>query len=398
MSLKQGVVISVPDWKVPVISRKKYLKQPEIAVSIKFDAAEVSEMPDKQFKAFEVSFNKTFDSAFQKMSNSWFADMQKTIDTTEEAIEKLAKSSGAALKTQGEKLLQTVVDKTNALLEGKCKQWTQIAQELAQKAYESAFVESIKAMKAKVTKAKAKMIAKVTLFVVLTLTAAALTIALAVVTAGAGAAVAPLVIAGIATAGKAMFGSVKEVLSSYDVLGGTIASIESDAAKLDAAVQKYSKASQKTATTMDKLKLFKAALQADMDGLNKHVGQLDKFVAVARASTAKRLLEIQALADQLAKAAKDSPEAAKIEKKVLEAQRAFDSAMEKLKAIDEIKEVAAKAKDAYTKLDPDGLTKAMGRVGPIVSKLNGAVTEIKKYAPLVKEIITGVQGIVAAAK
>ena len=63
--------------------------------------------------------------------------------------------------------MQDIVDKTNAALVAKCKQWTEMVQKLAQKAYDAAFEASLKLMKLKVTKAKAKMIAKVALFVVL---------------------------------------------------------------------------------------------------------------------------------------------------------------------------------------------------------------------------------------
>ena len=89
--LKQGIVIDVPAWKVPVICRKKFLAQPEIAVSVKFKDEDFKEMPDKQFKAFDEAFEKNFTPAFTKMSNTWFADMQKTIDTTETAIEQVGK-------------------------------------------------------------------------------------------------------------------------------------------------------------------------------------------------------------------------------------------------------------------------------------------------------------------
>ncbi len=395
-SLQQGVVIDVPAWKVPVISRKKYLKQPEIAVNIKFSAEELKAMPDKQFKVFEQQFEKSFTPAFQKMSGTWFADMQKTIDTTEAAIDQMIKAAGSKAKEQGAKLMQTVVDKSNAALMAKCKTWTETVQKLAQAAYDSAFVAALKAMKAKITKAKIKMIAKVVFIVALTLTAAAVTIAVSVVTMGAGAALAPVVIAGILTASKALFGSAGEVLKSYDVLASTIAAVEKDAKNLGGATTALLKAMQKTAGTMDKAKAFKAALSADVQALDKHVGQLDKFVAVAQAKTSSRLKEIQALADKLAGAKKDSKEADTLEKQVLVAQKSFDSAMARLKAIDEVKAAAAEAKVAYGKLSGEAILKAVGRFAPALTLLGNAVTTASQVATPLKTIATGVQKLASA--
>ena len=104
---------------------------------------------------------------------------------------------------------------------------------------------------------------------------------------------------------------------------------------------------------------FTRRVTADIGALDKHVGQLDKFTAIAQASTKKELAELQKLADSLAQAKEKSPEAAKIEKQVINAQRAFDEAMESLKAIDDVRSVAKDAKDAFTKIDPDGITKAL---------------------------------------
>ena len=99
----KGIVISVPEWKVPVISKKKLLQQPAIAVDIKFDPAEVKAMPDKQSKIFEAEFNKSFDKKFNEMSKSWFDMVQKELDIGEENIEKLVKNT----KDASEKFLKS---------------------------------------------------------------------------------------------------------------------------------------------------------------------------------------------------------------------------------------------------------------------------------------------------
>jgi hypothetical protein len=155
---------------------------------------------------------------------------------------------------------------------------------------------------------------------------------------------------------------------------------------------------QKTAGKLDKAKAFKAALSADVQALDKHVGQLDKFVAVAQAKTSSRLKEIQLLADKLAAAKAGSKEADALEKQVLVAQKSFDSAMSKLKAIDEVKAAAAEAKTAFGKLDDAAILKAVGRFAPALTLLGNAVNTASQVATPMKTIATGVQKLATAAK
>jgi hypothetical protein len=392
--LKDGVVIDVPAWKVPVIAKKKLLKQPEIAVDIKFSTDDVKEMPDKQFKSFEKAFEKRFTPEFNKMSNGWFGDMQKTMDTTEEALEKLGKEKPG--KGEPKKLMEDIVAKANALLQAKCKTWIEMARKLAQKAYDEAYTESIKEMKLKITKAKAKIGVKIAIMVLLTLTAAALTIAASVVTMGAGAAIAPVVIAALGVAGKALLGSANQVLKNYDVLATTIAAVETDVKAVIKANTTILAARQKTAGTFDKLKAFKAYMSADLAALDKHVGQLDKFVAVARDSTLKQIKSLQDMADDLAKAKSGSPEAGKIEAKVLSTQKSLDSALKSMKEMDDVRTSAKEAKDAAAKSDPDAVIKTMPKLVQALTKLKGAAGVAKEVSGPLKEIATGIHKIVGA--
>jgi hypothetical protein len=386
--LKSGVVIDVPAWKVPVISRKKLLKQPEIAVDIKVGTEDIKEMPDKQFKAFEVDFEKRFTPDFNKMSNGWFADMQKTMDTTELALEKLAKDKKGDVK----KLMEDIVAKANALLVAKCKTWIEMARKVAEKAYEAAYEASVKAMKLKITKAKAKIAVKIALVVLLTLTAAAVTIAVSVVTMGAGAAIAPVVIAALGVAAKAILGSAGEISKNYDVLANTLAAVEKDMNNLEKANETISKARQKTAGTFDKIKAFKAYMSADVVSLDKHVGQLDKFMAVARDKSLKQIKELQGMADKLAQA-KSDPEAAKLEKEVLAVQKSIDSALKTMNSIGELQAGVAKVKEAAAKSDPEAIFVALPRLRPVVAKLRTVAEFGQKLAGPLKIIVTGVTKI-----
>ena len=390
--LKQGVVIDVPAWKVPVIAKKKLLKQPEIAVDIKFSTEDVKEMPDKQFKAFEVDFEKRFTPEFNKMSNGWFGDMQKTIDTTEDALEKLSKEKGG--KGDPKKLMEDIVTKANAALNAKCKTWVEMAKKVAEKAYEAAYEASIKAMKLKIVKAKAKIGVKIAIIVLLTLTAAALTIAASVVTMGAGAAIAPVVIAALGVAAKALLGSATEITKNYDVLANTIGSVETDVKNIIKANAAILQAKQKTAGTWDKVKAFKAYMSADIEALDKHVGQLDKFVAVARDKTLKQIKGLQDMADDLAKAKSGSPEASKLEAEVLSTQKSLDSALKTLKEIDGVRTSAKEAKDAAKTSNPEDVIKVMPKLVQGLTKLKGAAGVAKEVAGPLKTIVSGVQKII----
>lgn len=390
--LKQGVVIDVPAWKVPVIARKKLLKQPEIAVDIKFTTDDVKEMPEKQFKVFEQFFEKSFTPEFNKMSNGWFAEMQKVMDTVEDAIEKLSKEK--APKGDPKIVMEGMVTKANTLLESKCKTWIELARKVAQKAYDLAYEASIKAMKLKVTKAKVKIAVKIALVVLLTLTAAAITIAASVVSMGAGAAIAPIVIAALVTGVKAILGSAGEIAKSYDVLANTIAAVEKDVANLEKANESISKARQKTAGTFDKIKAFKAYMSADVQALDKHVGQLDKFMAVARDKSLKQIKELQAMADKLAEAKSGDPEAAKLEKEVLATQKSIDSALKTMATISDLTSEVNKVKAAAAKSDPDAIFIALPKLRPVVSKLKTAVEVGQKVAGPLKIIATGISKII----
>ncbi|MDR7333853.1 hypothetical protein [Roseateles asaccharophilus] len=389
--LRQGVVIDVPNWKVPVIAKKKLLKQPEIAVDIKFTTEDVKEMPDKQFKVFEQQFEKRFTPEFNKMSNGWFGDMQKAMDTTEDALDKLSKDKKGDVK----KLMEQVVDKTNANLVAKCKTWIEMARKLAQKAYDEAYEASIKEMKLKITKAKAKIGVKIAIMVLLTLTAAAVTIAASVVTMGAGAAIAPVVLAALVTAGKALLGSVSEVTKSYDVLANTLAAVEADAKAILKSAVALNAAKQKTAGTWDKVKAFKAYMSADVEALDKHVGQLDKFAAVARDKTLRQVKELQEIADQLAKAKAGSPEADKLYAESIKVQKSMDGAFKALAEISEVSKQALDAKEAAKKFSPEDVTKAMPKLVSSLTKLKTAVGVIKEVAGPIKTIVTGAQKIAA---
>jgi hypothetical protein len=387
--LKEGIIVHQPAWKIPVISKKKLLKQPEISVDIKFDTSDVKEMPDKQFKAFEQAFDKRFAPEFKKVSESWFGEMQKTMDMAEDALEKLSQMKAGAVDPK--KLAEDIVTKANAALNARCKAWVEMASKLGQRVYDDAYEDSIKAMKLKITKAKAKVGAKIVLIVLLTLTAAALTIAVSVATAGVGAAIAPVVIAGISTAGKALFSSFSEFKSSHNVLANTIAAVETDTKNIITANTAYLASMQKTAGTFDKIKAFTTFMSADVEALNKHVGQLDKLVAVTRDQCLKQIKALHGMADQLAKVKSGSPEAAKLDTRVLSTQRSIDGALKSLGEIAELRTAADGAREGAKRFSREDVIAAMPKLVQPLAKIKAAIELVQQISEPVQTIVEGIQ-------
>ena len=379
----KGIVISVPEWKVPVISKKKLLQQPAIAVDIKFDPAEVKAMPDKQSKIFEAEFNKSFDKKFNEMSKSWFDMVQKELDIGEENIEKLVKNT----KDASEKFLKSLVEPINQKLVKMCVEWTKKAEEVATKAYEAALAASYSAMKLKLVKAKAKVIAKVVLIVLVTLTAAAVTIAASVLTAGAGAAIAPIVLKAIAVGGKAIYSSIKEISDAAGMLDNKLKEVAATTKKLSDASSAFTKAAKPFASKLDKAKAFQKALAADIGTLDKQVGQLDKFITEQQGKSKKRAQQIKELNDALDKAGKSgSKESLELQKKLAQAEDSQAKAVKNLEKIADAKKAAEEAKTAFKEASEEGMLKALGKLAPIVSFLQNVGPELSKAGTAIKTI------------
>lgn len=392
--LREGVVIDVPSWKIPVTAKMTYLKQPEIEVSIKFSTEEVKEMPDKQFKAFEAAFEKLFTPEFRKMSEGFFTKMQQSMDKIEAAIDKMKTANSQFRGMQG-KIEKTVAD-ANESLKRLCDTWSENAREIAKAAYEKAYEASLRAMESKITKAKAKIAVKITLVVLLTLTAAALSIFLGVATIPAGTAIAVVVLTAIKTGSDAIGKSIGEIIKNYDAMGKVITAIEKDTLKIKEANEAILRASKKTAGNFDKVKAFISYMSSDVESLNKHVGELDKFVAISRDKTIKLIKQLHELADKLADAKKDSREAAKLEKQVLDTQRSIDDTLEALNHIDDVKRAAAEVVAASKKYDAQGTYKVMPKLRLILNVLKSASAAAKKVSGPIAEIATGVKTLVTA--
>jgi hypothetical protein len=400
--LKEGFVIDVPEWKIPVIVRKGLLTQPEIEVSIKFTTADIKEMPDEQFKVFEKTFDPLFNAAFKKMSHEWFANTQAAIDRTETMLMKDFPIDPATSEFKPGTPMPVVreamrlIDQANASLQRLCRKWQEEAGRIAEWAYNKAYEASIVAMKGKVTKAKAKIAVKVAFVVLLTLTAAALTITLGVATVPAGVAIGGVVLAAMMTGVDAIKKSVSEVIKNYDAMGKAMTAIEKDTLKIKEANDAILKAKRKTAGTFDQIKAFTSYMSADLNSLNKHVTELDKFIAVTQDKSLTLCKELRELADKLASAKKDSAEAEKLEKKALSTERSIEDLIQVLHQVKIVKRAAAEAVEAAKKYDNEETFKQMPKIRVAINAIKKASELGKKISGPISEIVSGIKTLTTA--
>lgn len=137
--LKDGTVISVPHWKIPVISHRHYLQQPALELDVRLPVHDIRALSVAEFKVFATSFEAAFTPAFERMSDAWFADMQKLMDGAEHHIDELAAAAGGRLQAEGLKLLQPAVDKANHALEERCQAWKVMVDKLARSCFDEAW-------------------------------------------------------------------------------------------------------------------------------------------------------------------------------------------------------------------------------------------------------------------
>lgn len=137
--LKDGIVISVPHWKIPVISHRHYLQQPVLELDVRLPVRDIRALSDAEFKVFAAAFERAFTPAFDRMSHGWFADMQKLMDGAEQHIDELAAAAGGRLQAAGLKLLQPAIDKANHALEERCQAWKTMVDKLAKSCFDEAW-------------------------------------------------------------------------------------------------------------------------------------------------------------------------------------------------------------------------------------------------------------------
>jgi hypothetical protein len=191
-------------WNPPVISKKKFLTAPKLTLNVSWSDEDVREMPAKQKTIFTTAFNQLFDTRFNKLGNDRIKAIQDAMDATEAQIE--SKPTKEAR--------EEVVATANKMLEKAFITFQDEIEALCAACYKEAFEKSLKEMKQKLVKAKAKAVAKIVIVSLLILTAAALAIAASVASGGAAA---PLILGAIVTGGSALWKVYKETARSETI-------------------------------------------------------------------------------------------------------------------------------------------------------------------------------------
>jgi hypothetical protein len=327
-------------------------------LNLSYSDEELAPMPGKQRKEFDARFKSSFDAEFQKRSALWMKRIQEAIADTESRI------AGKA-----EKEMKEAVATANQLLRQAFETWQADMAKLCEACVVSAYEASVAKMQRKLVKAKIKAACKIVLIAGLALTAAALTIAASVVSGGA---LAPLVVGAIVTGAGALYKAYQVYDKNWASAANKIKEIEADIQRLKSAVQTYKKTETSYSGALQRAQAFKATLSTPVADIEKHVGQLDKYIFEMQSTIKAQKTKL----DELAREAGSEKVNAAVRKCVAQLEKASDQ----LKAIADCKAAAAEMKAAYAaqKL-PD-----YGKLNSVVAAWNGASTVVSQVGTSVK--------------
>ncbi len=378
------IVFNKVEWKPPI--RSKLLTAPKLKLDVSFSDHDLKEMVGKQRAAFDKSF-KAFDAKFYKLASEKIKAVQAAVDWTEERI----------VKKATKKAREEVLNTANKLLAQGFKTFESEIRTLARKCYEDAITQSCKAMKLKMTKAKAKCIAKISIIVLLTLTAAGLAlvaagvgVAASVATGGAAVPViAGAVLAGlgmVATGAGALYSSYKTAATGWANSKNQIKIISKDIDTLNKATGKLEEL-KALATTgspgkLAKYQKFGAAITGKMVTLDKHVGQLDKYIFTVSKEIKKQNDEMNKLIVKINKSG---------DKKLQnQANKLSADLMKSIGSLSKMGNVRIEAQQAQ-KVWESKQTLSLG-------KLEGTIQELVKAAPFLIAVGKGVKEVGTQAK
>lgn len=355
-------------WKPPIAS--KLLTPPVLELNLSYPDDEIKDMPGKQKAVFDTKFKALFDSKFNAMSQARMKQIQDAVKWTEEKIQ-----------GKNEKEMKETVETANKMLKQAFDVWQNEIATLCDQCVNTAYEESVKAMKMKLVKAKIKSVAKIILIAGLILTAAGLAIAASVVTGGA---LAPLILGALATGGAALWKAYKVYDSEWATSANKIKEIETDIASLKKAIEVYKKTEKTYAGKLDKVKAFKETIFAPVTDIDKHVGQLDKYIFDLQGSLKEQKEKLLALQKQAQDAKSGEVDAA-----VKTCIGNIDKATDQLKAINEAKASVVEIKSAYAAQKiPD-----YGKLNAVVARINSNSSTIQTIGSSISSCISSLKKI-----
>lgn len=368
------VIFNDIPWKPPLVSKEKFFTIPELKMNLRFPDDKLKDMPKKQRDIFDAEFKKNFDNKFYPLSNKCFAKLQTYIDGAEKKI-----------KAETGKITKSILDgfakMANGVLEEGCKIWVKEITALCEDAFAKSIEASEKAMKLKITKAKAKAIAKIVVIAAIILTVAAISIAASVVTMGA-APVAAVVLGAIVTGVTALKTTADKGKKNWANVTNGIKQVEADVKNLQKSLEAFKKLKE-SGGAADKLKSAVAAAKTSIGDLDKDVGKLDKWIFELRETVNKQGAELKTLTASAAKANN-----AKLTADIKKAEEKVKKTNDVLAQVAKIQQEAEKIKADFAAAKPPQLSNLLKATGFIVT--NGKT--------LLTELWDSVIGIAASAK
>jgi hypothetical protein len=362
--LRKGIVIKVEKWPLPVQPRTQWVKRPTMDIDIQIQPDEIKNMPDKQFAAFEKSFEAAFQKEFWDKSKAWVKEVQTVIDILETDLLLMQKAGGDP-KTLASKI-EAKVKAAEQNLAKRNAGWVKWVTELTQRVYDPAVDASIKAMKQRIQRKKVKRVLKVVLFVSLALAGTAAAIAATVLTGGAGVALfLPLAI-GIYKGAQVLVQSGKKLKDAANVLDPTL----KDVKKTSNELKEYTMAAVKAQQSGSKLDATNAAwkrLGTSAKKLNDQLGQTDKFVTVYREKMKDRKKVIDDAKAKLDSVPKENvADRERLKKQLVLVEMKADKTEEVLRKLMSARKSGAEVLRFYNVAEPD---KLLAEINGLLGKL-----------------------------
>lgn len=300
---------NIQDWFPPVVIQKDLITVPRINIDLKLPYPEGVLAKGQEF--IKKAFNPKFDAEFPKVSKKVFSQMQSLIDAFQKEIND-AKANPAKSKIT-EASLKKDLAALNTKLEFCVDQWKKAVEKVSVELFDEAVEKWDKEAKAKIKRAKTKVIIKAVVLAALVLTAAALAIVAVVATGGAAAVLIPAIVVASAAALGSVVKLYKEMTSGFaaraKLCDDKVKEVKADLMAIDKVMEKL------TDPSVNKVSI-RQKYQVGTSLLEKHLGQLEKFhrdLAVQVADLEKKVDAQKAILDKAKDDPKSKPVLASIE-------------------------------------------------------------------------------------
>lgn len=305
MAEKFVVFNDIKDWFPPVVIEKNLITVPRINIDMRMDLPEG--VLDKGKAFIKKIFDAKFDPEFTKISKKTFGGMQGLIDAFQKQI------ADAKANPEKSKLTEASLKKDLAALNTKLEfcvdQWKKALELLAGPIFDDAVKKWDAEAKAKVKRAKTKVLVKALVLAAIVLTVAALAIVAVVASGGAAAVLVPAVIAASVAALGTVIKTYRDMTSGLKsrakLCEDKVNEIKADIVALEKSLPNGGL--ENLALDPKKKASFFKGLAVSTNNLKKHLGQLEKFHYDLGQQVVKIKKDVGKAETDLGKAMKDDP-------------------------------------------------------------------------------------------